>query len=79
MKKICFKGSLISANSSNCRIRCNYFFGDTFVTFMSYGPPKDFIIKYHEDGFGDDEDDDGDDDGGGDNDDDGHDDDFVKL
>ena len=38
--------------SLNCRIRCNYFFRDTFVTFMSYGPPKDFIIKYHEDGFG---------------------------
>ena len=29
------------------------FLCETFVTFMSYGPPKDFLIKYHEDSFGD--------------------------
>ena len=39
---------------------------------MSYGSPKDFIIKYHEDGFGDDEDDDDDDDDYDDDHDDGH-------
>ena len=75
-RKGVLKGVLIiSANFPNGHIRSNYFFGDTFVTFVSYGSPKDFIIKCCEDGF--DDDDDGDDyDDDGDDDDDG---DFVKL
>ena len=59
-RKSVLKGVLIiSANFPNGHIRSNYFFGDTFVTFVSYGSPKDFIIKCCEDGF-DDDDDDGD-------------------
>ena len=45
------------------------------TTHRYYGSPKDFIIKYHEDGFGDDDDDCGSDDGV----DNGDDDDLVKL
>ena len=37
--------------------RSNYLFGETFVTRISYGCPKYFLIRFYEDLF-DDEDDD---------------------
>ena len=63
--------------------RSNYLFGETFVTRMSYGCPKYFLIRYygdrfdHDDAFDENENEDGDDVNGDDVDSD--DDDLLKL
>ena len=36
--------------------RSNYLFGETFVTRISYGCPKYFLITFYEDHFDDDDD-----------------------